>query len=339
MSFTFRPAIRENIGLFIGLAGASGSGKTWSAMAIASGIVGPAGRFAVIDTENKRACHYADDFSFDVVDLSAPYNSHRYEETVVAAHRAGYGAIVVDSATHEHEGEGGYLDAHDEILDEMIKRKMARDPNADTYQNREKLSPSAWMKPKQERKRMIQTMLACSSTTPIIFCFRAEEKVFKSVDGKLVAMNPPVWTPLCGKIIPFEMTVFFMLNADRPGYIHSVLKKQERLMKLFPLDKPLNAESGRWIAEWSKGAKKEPVPLSPPSTSPPPSESTAPLPHTLPLADRSCADLVRYIGNLRDGIGHERATEIIIGNFGGPVSSFKTDKAKLLQCIEKMEAS
>ena len=30
MAFTFRPAVRENVGLLIGLSGASGSGKTYS---------------------------------------------------------------------------------------------------------------------------------------------------------------------------------------------------------------------------------------------------------------------------------------------------------------------
>ena len=32
MSFTFRPATRENVGLLIGLIGPSGGGKTYSAM-------------------------------------------------------------------------------------------------------------------------------------------------------------------------------------------------------------------------------------------------------------------------------------------------------------------
>jgi hypothetical protein len=50
MSFLFRPALRENVGLLMGLIGPSGGGKTFSAMRLAAGIAGER-RFAVIDTE------------------------------------------------------------------------------------------------------------------------------------------------------------------------------------------------------------------------------------------------------------------------------------------------
>ena len=66
MTFQFKPAIRENVGLLIGLAGGTGSGKTFSAMRLASGIANGK-KFAVIDTEAGRAKHYADQFSFDQV--------------------------------------------------------------------------------------------------------------------------------------------------------------------------------------------------------------------------------------------------------------------------------
>jgi hypothetical protein len=247
-------------------------------MALASGVVGPSGRFAVIDTENKRSRHYADDFNFDVVDLTAPYTAKKYKEAAQAAHKAGYGAIIIDSGTHEHEGEGGYLDYHDQLVNEIVKRRMDKTPNLREWEVREKAVPAAWNEPKRERKHMIEAMLACSTSTPIIFCFRAEEKVFKSVDGKLVAQNPPVWTPSTGKAMPYEMTVSLMLDPERPGYILKVLKMAEKLKHIFPLDKRIGKDSGKQIAEWSKGTNKGPAPLSPPKVSPPPSESTAPVP-------------------------------------------------------------
>ena len=40
MTYIFRPAVRENVGLLIGLSGASGAGKTYTAMELASGIAG-----------------------------------------------------------------------------------------------------------------------------------------------------------------------------------------------------------------------------------------------------------------------------------------------------------
>lgn len=253
MSYMFRPAIRENVGLFIGLAGGTGSGKTWSAMSMAKGIVGPSKKFAVIDTENKRASHYADQFNFDVLDLAAPFNPQRYEGAVKAAYEAGYKAIVVDSASHEHDGEGGYLDMQTDDLAQRVERYMKKYPNSKEWEAVEKLTPSSWIAPKRERKRMMQTLLACSTTVPIIFCFRAEEKVFGSKDGKMVAFNPPIWAPICGKAMPFEMTVFFLLHRERPG-VPVPIKLQEQHKPLFPLDKPINEESGKRIAEWAKGS-------------------------------------------------------------------------------------
>ena len=274
----FRPAVWENVGLFIALCGPSSSGKTYSAMAIAKGIVGPGKRFAVIDTENRRSRHKSRDFDFDVLDLTAPYNAHRYEQAVKKAYDKGYGAIIVDSASHEHEGEGGYLDQQESALKERVDRYMERHPNEKRWVAEEKFTPTSWTDAKRERKRMILSLLAFSAKTPIIFCFRAEEKVFKSVDGRLVAQNPPVWTPTGGKTMPYEMTVSFMLDPERPGYIMKRLKTDIKLDSLFPLDKRLDEECGKRIAEWSRGKGDKPQPTAPmdrPAESPAASPSPA----------------------------------------------------------------
>lgn len=275
MSYMFRKAVREQVGLFIGLAGGTGSGKTWTAMLLASGISGDK-RFAVIDTENKRALHYADDFNFDHLELTAPFNPKKYEDAVKAAFDAKYPAIIVDSVSHEHEGYGGYLDMQEADLAERVKRYMEKYPNSKEFEVMQKLTPSSWQKPKKERKRMIQTMLSCSSTVPIIFCFRAEQKSFKSEGGKLVALKEPKWEPICAKTLPFEMTVFFMLESEHPG-IPKPIKLQERHKPLFPLDKPIGKESGRLIAQWAAGGDKQSNPLSE-AGEPEKQESTVPDP-------------------------------------------------------------
>ena len=78
MTFAFRPASREGVSLLLGLVGASGSGKTYTAMELASGIAGDK-PFAVIDTEAGRAKHYADLFKFDHGDLKPPFRPKNYE--------------------------------------------------------------------------------------------------------------------------------------------------------------------------------------------------------------------------------------------------------------------
>ena len=327
MSFTFRRAIRENVPLIIGMAGGTGSGKTYSAMRLARGICGDK-PFAVIDTEAGRAKHYADLFAFDHGDLCPPFCPQTYINAIEAADKSGYRVIVVDSVSHVWAGDGGVLDWQDEEWSKKGYSEGAR--------------MLSWVKPKMEHKKFVQKLLQLRAH--LILCLRAEPKIemVKGADGKWEVVPKKTltsldgWIPVCEKSLPFEMTISFLLTAHKPG-VPQPIKLQEQHRPIFDLTKPITEDQGRRLAEWATGAKKEPVPLSPSSASPPPTESTAPLPHAVPLADRSCSELVRYIGTLRDGIGHEKATEIIIGNFNGPVSSFKNDREKLLRCIEKME--
>src|SRR4249919_950571 len=125
MAFTFRPAVRENVGLLIGLSGASGSGKTYSAFRLAKGIAGDK-PFAVIDTEAGRAKHYGDRFKFDHGDLKPPFRPGAYADAIGAADAAGYPVIVVDSFSHEHAGEGGLLDWHEEEFQRMGGREAVK---------------------------------------------------------------------------------------------------------------------------------------------------------------------------------------------------------------------
>jgi hypothetical protein len=165
LSFTFRPAIRENVGLLIGLIGASGSGKTYTAMELASGIAGDK-RFAVIDTEAGRAKHYADLFKFDHGDLKPPFRPDAYAQAIKAADEAGYPVIVVDSMSHEHAGEGGLLDWHEDELDRMA---------GDNWSKREACNMAAWIKPKTAHKHMVQRLLQVRAHL-ILLPRRAEDR-------------------------------------------------------------------------------------------------------------------------------------------------------------------
>ena len=253
MTFTFRPGVRENASLLIGLAGASGSGKTYTAMRLASGIAG--GKpFAVIDTEAGRAKHYADAFKFDHGDLAPPFRPSAYADAIHAADKAGYPVIVVDSMTHEWAGEGGVLDWQAEEFERLGGREATK--------------LLSWAKPKQGHKAMVQRLLQIRAH--LILCFRAEEKVdMVKEDGKtkIVPKEGPGgfkgWLPICEKNLPYELTASFLLMAERPG-VPVPMKLQEQHRPLFPLDKPITEESGAKIAEWARGgsapAKPEPPP-------------------------------------------------------------------------------
>ncbi|MDE1871765.1 MAG: AAA family ATPase [Candidatus Micrarchaeota archaeon] len=242
MSFTFRPAVRENVGLLIGLIAPSGGGKTYTAMRLAIGIAGEK-RFCVIDTEAGRAKHYADQFAFDHGDLKPPFTPDAYAEAIHAADAAGYPVIVVDSMSHEWAGDGGILDMQEAEFQRMGGRDSAK--------------LASWIKPKMAHKQMVQKLLQIRAH--LILCFRAEEKVdVIREDGKMKIV-PKVsltgiggWQPICEKSLPFELTVSLLLTPEAPG-VPKPIKLQEQHKSLFPLVQPITEEAGRKIAEWANG--------------------------------------------------------------------------------------
>ena len=265
-NFTLRRAKRENVNLLIGIAGGTGSGKTWSAMSLAKGICGDK-PFAVIDTERGRASHYADLFAFDVMDLEPPFTPEAYAKAIEFADKAGYPAIIVDSMTHVWAGDGGVLDWHEAELNRMSKGDFAK---------RENCKMAAWIKPKMAHKEMVQDTLL-RTRAHLILCFRAESKIeMIKENGKTVIVPKQSlvgldgWMPVCEKSLPFELTVSLLMTADAPG-MPKPIKLQEQHRAMFPLDRPINEASGRLVAEWASGAST-PKPVVAPATpaDPPP---------------------------------------------------------------------
>ncbi len=259
MTFTFRPAVRENVGLWINLVAGTGGGKTFTAMRLASGICVDK-PFAVIDTENRRALHYADQFKFEHAELRPPFRPEAYADAIVAADKGGYPVIVVDSGSHVWAGDGGVLDWQEEELNRMA---------GDDYAKRERVKMSAWIKPKMAHKQMVQKLLQVKAH--IILCLRAEEKIeMVKEDGKLVVRpkqsmtGKDGWIPVCDKNLPFEATCSFLLLASSPGRPHPI-KLQEQHRSIFPLDKPITEESGKLLAAWAAGGSPKVTSSLPPS--------------------------------------------------------------------------
>lgn len=244
-AFTFRPAVRESVGLIIGLAGPSGGGKTYTAMELATGLAGGR-RFAVIDTEGGRAKHYADRFDFDHGDLKPPFRPSAYSDAIKAADAAGYPVVVVDSMSHEWAGEGGILDWQDEEHARMGRREAAK--------------MASWIAPKMAHKKMVGTLLQLRAH--IILCFRAEEKIDmvddpdkpgkKKIVPKVGRAGFRGWLPICEKNLPFELTTTILLLDDAPG-VPIPLKIEEQHRAIFPTDRPITREAGVALAAWAAG--------------------------------------------------------------------------------------
>ena len=231
-AFDFKPAKRVGVGLFVGIAGGTGSGKTYSALRVAKGIAGSK-RIAAIDTEGRRMSHYASDFDFDVADMLPKFRPDRFAEAVKSAEAKDYGVLVIDSFSHEWAGEGGVLEWHDEIKGDDERKNM-----------------SAWIKPKMAHKAMISSFL--QRRIPIVFCMRAEEKTGVGPGGKPIALG---WTPIGDPRFMFELTTMITLANDKPGRVNYDLprKIQRQHLHLFPDGELIGEEAGTQLAAWARG--------------------------------------------------------------------------------------
>ncbi len=253
MSFTFRPATREDTPLVVGLAGPTKSGKTMSALRLAAGMTSDVSRIAMLNAEGKRGKQYADWFEqkygkqYLECSIEPPYSPERYTEALTEMKKLQPSVAIIDSASHMHDGPGGLLEYHDA---EVLRL------GGDDVKKQERVSMgSAWIKPKAAENKFIYAMLGMEC--PVILCFRAKEKT------KLVTGRPPIdlgWQPIAGDRITFE-TIFTLVL---PAYCKGVPDKQLSEMrdpfdKMVSFDKPVDEALGRTLAEWARGGAKTAV--------------------------------------------------------------------------------
>jgi len=106
---------RHNVKLRLGISGASGFGKTYSALQLAYGMTQNWSKIAVIDTENSSASLYSDLGNFNVLNLFPAYSPERYIEAINICEKANMEVVIIDSITHEWQGEGGCLQIHEQL--------------------------------------------------------------------------------------------------------------------------------------------------------------------------------------------------------------------------------
>lgn len=108
-------AQRHQIKLRLGLSGASGFGKTYSALLLAYGITDDWSKIAIIDTENGSASLYSHLGGYNVLTLTEPYTPERYIQAIETCELSNIEVILIDSITHEWNGKGGCLEIHESL--------------------------------------------------------------------------------------------------------------------------------------------------------------------------------------------------------------------------------
>lgn len=251
-TFETKPATRDQVPLLIGITSPSGAGKTFSALRLATGIQSvTGGDIAVLDTETRRSLHYADRFKFMHTEFAAPFSPLDYLAGIEHCYKQGARTIVIDSASHEHEGPGGVLEMH-----EAEAQRMAEQWKTSV----EKVKLGAWAKPKQDRRRLINTMLQIPCN--FILCFRAKQKlkIEKGKDPQSMG-----WMPIAGDEWVYEMTMNALLYPNAGGVPtweptepgeQQMIKLPEQFKPML-LDthrgKPLSEDIGQALAVWAAG--------------------------------------------------------------------------------------
>ena len=258
-TFEDKPATREATPLLIGLVSPSGAGKTYSALRLATGIqrVSP-GEIFVLDTEARRALHYADKFKFRHVAFGAPFAPDDYRVAIEHCLKKGAKTIVIDSMSHEHAGTGGVLEWHEAELDRMAGKD---------YTKRNKMTMAAWAKPKAARTKLINFILQQSCN--FVMCFRAKEKVRlqRGADPE-----PMGFQAISGDEWIFEMQLKCLLlpgangvptwHSDLAGEAQ-IIKLPEQFRSLFASKPQLTEDVGEKLARWAAGEQLASIP--PPS--------------------------------------------------------------------------
>lgn len=218
----------------IGIAGISGSGKTYSALLIARGMVNKASEIGFLDTENKRGSLYADilDAPFMIGDLYPPFSPSRYASAIKQFQDAGVKVLVIDSGSHEWEGEGGCEDIANLSL--LQGKKMAN-----------------WIGAKREHKPFMNTLL--QANMDIVVTLRAREKTDFKDPMKPVSLGIQ---PICEKNFMFELTASILMNDE--GKTQKHLKVPSVLKEAFGNGQGyLGIETGKKIRAWLDKGKKE----------------------------------------------------------------------------------
>src|SRR5437660_3635318 len=225
------PAERAGAHLLLQLYGPPRSGKTYTALRIARGMVGPKGQIGVLDTESGRARLYSDKVpgGFAVGELTPPYTPRRYLEAIEEFLAYGVDILVVDSFSHCWEGPGGVLEMADQAEENGKKGLMK------------------WLAPKRDYKKLVSFLL--STRMHMILCSRSKQPILEAiVEGEKTLLTQP-WEPIEDKRLKYEMTIAVPMTLDGayetepgrlkvPGDMGDVIRGELR-----------DAKTGRAIAE------------------------------------------------------------------------------------------
>lgn len=238
----FQPtkARREKMKAVVGFIGCSGSGKTAGTLLTAYGMMKEAypslseeeiwDKIGVIDTEHGRAKLYANtDFDgakigqFLHIDFDPPYSTDRYNQAVVAMKQAGCEVIIVDSLSHNWQGEGGIVETHGKM-------------SGNSFQN--------WGKLSSQTNDLIKTLTR--NNVHIFATLRTKQEYVVELNGEGKSVPRKIGTkPVQKDEMEYEFMLNFSIGID---HIAETSKDNTRIFEGNPIK--LSPDVGKKLYKW-----------------------------------------------------------------------------------------
>ncbi|PRQ79383.1 AAA family ATPase [Elizabethkingia anophelis] len=224
-----RKSERKQAKIKMALQGSAGSGKTYSSLLLAKGLVkGDYSKVAIVDTENGSADLYAHLGNYNVLSLVPPFTPEIYIKAIEICENAGIEVIILDSISH----------CWDELLD--FHSKLV----GNSFTNWAKITP--------RQKAFVDKML--QSKAHIIATMRTKQDyVLNQKDGKYVPEKVGLKS-VQRDGVDYEFTLVFDIDIK-----HIAVASKDRT-GLF-MGKPdfiISENTGKAILSWcNEGASRE----------------------------------------------------------------------------------
>jgi hypothetical protein len=219
--FTATDAQRLKVKARIGLTGATNTGKTYTALVIAAGLLISEGavdkdgnpdwsKVALIDTERQRSLFYANNGrfgSFKHIDFTPPYTPNDYIDAVAYAESLGVKVCIIDSLSHAWNGTGGLL----EYVSEKTEKSRTKNAYNEGWGGKEGGTAL--------QNKMIDAILSCNMHT--ICTFRQKMEYVQEKDestGKTIIKKMGV-KPVQRDDLEYEFDITLKMDNDHTAEI------------------------------------------------------------------------------------------------------------------------
>ena len=219
-------ATRKKSKLRLNISGPAGSGKTYSALLMAKGLVKDWGKIAVIDTENGSASLYSHLGDFQTIDMQAPFTPESYIKAIDICVAAGMECIILDSSSHEWSGPGGCIEINEHLAQTKFK--------GNTW--------SAWSQTTPRHDAFVQKVLQCAAH--VITCTRSKMETVMTDDKKVKKLG---MKDIQREGWEYELTVSLSIDRDT----HTAIASKDRT-EIFEGKDPfiITEATGELIRKW-----------------------------------------------------------------------------------------